>query len=124
MSSTSSKGTKKPSIYIDTCIARDVTERRSDTSVELLAHIKREKWSCIMSVLGLLELVDIEQENMFVKKRFFIEKQELDRIITSRRNRNLVQSDFAEGSKYIEQFLSNYSFVQLVGLDDENWSSS
>jgi len=124
MNSTSTKGTKKPSIYIDTCIARDVTERRSDASVELLAHIKREKWSCIMSVLGLMELVDIEKESMFVKKRFFFEKQELDRIISSRRNRDLVQSDFAEGSKYIEQFLSNYSFVQLVGLDDENWSSA
>ena len=124
MNKTSDKGTKKPSIYIDTCIARDVTEHRGDASFELLVRIRREKWSCVMSILGLMELVDIEQESMFVKKRFFIEKQELDRIISSRRNRNLERRDFTESSKYIEQFFDNYSFIQFVGLDDENWSSA
>jgi hypothetical protein len=122
MSNTSSKGTKKPSIYIDTCIARDVTERRNDVSIEILGRIEREGWSCKMSVFGLMELVDIEQESIFVNKRFFIEKHTLDQIISSRRNRNLEEGDFEKCLQYIAQFQNKYSFVKLVGLDDGGWS--
>ena len=122
MSTVVSKPRAKPSIYIDTCIARDVTEGRKDASVELIERIEREGWFCRMSVFGLMELVDIEQERMFVNKQFFIEKQELDRIISGRRNRNLEQSDFDKCFRYMDQFRHNYSFVELVGLDDDGWS--
>lgn len=124
MNAKSIKIIDKPSIYIDTCIARDVTERRShrESSIDLLTRIKREGWTCKMSVFGLAELVDIEQESLFVNKRYFLEKWTLDDIISSRRNRNLDKEDLGKSFKYISQFKDNYSFIELVGLSDDGWS--
>jgi len=124
VNNTSTKGTKKPSIYIDTCIARDVTERRTgrDASIELLGRIKSKGWSCKMSVFGLMELVDIEQENMFVNLRYFIEKRTLDEVYSSRRNRDLGRRELEKSFQYIDQFRNNYSFIELVGLSDNGWS--
>ena len=122
MNSTSTESEDKPSIYIDTCIARDVTEHRSDASVDLIARIKREVWTCRMSIFGLMELVDVEQESMFINLRYFIEKQTLDEVYSSRRTRDLGQKELEKSFKYIEKFLNDHSFVELVGLDDDGWS--
>ena len=124
MNSSLNEGVKKPSIYIDTCIARDVTERRlgRDASIELLGRIKSKGWSCKMSVFGFMELVDIEQESLFVNKSLFIEKRTLDEIISGRRNRDLRKEELEQSFQYIEQFKSNYSFVKPVGLSDDGWS--
>jgi len=124
MNSTPTEGTNKPSIYIDTCIARDVLERRTggDVSIELLGRIKREGWSCKMSIFGLMELVDIEQESMFVSLRYFVEKRTLDEVYSSRRNRDLGQKELKRSFKYIEKFINDYSFIETVGLDDDGWS--
>jgi len=122
MNSSSNEGVKKPSIYIDTCIARDVTERRKDESIVLLNRIKNEGWSCKMSVFALMELVDIEQEDKFVHLRYFVEKQTLDEVFSSRRNRNLGQRELEKSFQYIDQFRNNYSFIELVGLSDDGWS--
>ena len=122
MNKTSTKGRNKPSIYIDTCIARYVTERRRGASIELLGRIKSKGWTCKMSIFGVMELVDIEQESLFVNKRFFIEKQTLDEIISSRRNRDLGQSELEKSFQYIDQVGTNYSFIKVVGLSDEGWS--
>ncbi|MBA7478338.1 hypothetical protein ES707_13761 [subsurface metagenome] len=124
MNNVSTKGAKKPSIYIDTCIARDITERRvgRDASIELLGHIKSKNWTCKMSVFGLMELVDIEQESLFVNLRYFVEKQSLDEVYSSRRNRNLGQKELEKSFQYIEQFQNNYSFIDLVGMSEDGWS--
>lgn len=125
MNSIQKKVKNKPSIYIDTCIVRDVTERRAgrEASIELLlSRIKSKGWSCKMSIFGLMELIDIEQESIFVNKNFFIEKRTLDEIIGSRRNRNLVESEFNKSYQYVIQFMSNYPFVEFVGLNDDGWS--
>ena len=124
MADVRTEDTNKPSIYIDTCIARDVTERRREASIELILRIRRDGWPCRMSVFGVMELVDAEQENIFVNKHFFIEKRTLDEIISSRRNRNLGKSEFEKCFQYIKQFRDNYPFVELVGLDDDGWSLS
>lgn len=121
MSNTSSKGTKKPSIYVDTCIALDVTERHRAISIELLARVKNNGWTCKMSIFGMMELIDIAQESLFVNKRFFIEKQTLDEIISSRKHRDLEQSDLKKSFQSIKQFATNYSFIEMVGLTDDGW---
>ncbi len=124
MNNTSTGVMRNPCIYIDTCIARDVTERRAgrDASIELLGRIKSKGWSCKMSVFGLMELVDIEQESIFVNLRYFVEKRSLDEVYSSRRNRNLGQKELEKSFQYIEQFRSNYSFIKPVGMSDEGWS--
>lgn len=124
MNKTPNEGRNEPSIYIDTCIARDVTERRTgrDVSIELLSRIKSKGWFCKMSVFGLMELVDIEQEGIFVNLRYFIEKQTLDEVYSSRRNRNLGQRELEKSFQYVDQFRNNYSFIELVGLSDDGWS--
>jgi predicted nucleic acid-binding protein len=124
MSNSADKSKDKPSIYIDTGVARDVTERRvgGDASIELLGHIRSKGWSCKMSVFGLMELVNIEQESIFVNKRYFIEKRTLDEIISARRNRNLTKEELERSFKYIEKFRRDYPFVKYVNLSDAGWS--
>ena len=113
-----------PSIFIDTCIARDVTELRKHraASIDLLNRAKREGWVCKMSVFGLAELVDIEQERLFVNKLYFLEKKTLDETISSRRSRNLDKGELEECFNYIKQFQENYSFIQTVGLAGQGWN--
>lgn len=124
MSTVTSEPKRKPSIYIDTCIARDVTEHRMgrEASIELLRRVKSKNWTCKMSVFGLMELVDIEQENIFVNLRYFAWKRSLDEVYSSRRTRDLGRKELENSFQYIEQFRSNYSFIDIVGLDDDGWS--
>ena len=124
MGTDKSNSKKKPSIYIDTCVARDVTEHRrgSDASIELIGRIKREKWTCKLSVFGFMELVDIEQERIFVEERYFVQKKTLDEVYSGRRNRDLGRKELETSFKYIEQFRDVYPFIELVGLTDEGWS--
>jgi len=122
MSNASTMPKTKPSIYIDTCIARDITERRSDASIEFIHRIKKEGWTCKISVFGLLELVDIEQESIFVHSQYFIRKLTLDEVYSSRRTRNLGNKGFEQAFKYVDRFRRDHSFIQPVGLSDQAWS--
>lgn len=119
------KNIGKPSIFIDTCIARDLTDtkrKHSEASVDLLNRAKREGWICKMSVFGLAELVDIEQERLFVNKLLFMENETLDEVISSRRSRNLNKDDLKKCFNYIKQFQENYSYIQTVGLGEQGWN--
>ena len=114
---------KKPSIYIDTVIARDWTHKRNVDAIDLLNQIKNKKIKCLISVFGLMELVDIEQEDLFLHKKAFIEKENLDTIFSRRKSRDLKSEELDKSEKYIQDFLANYKkIVGLVDLTEEGWS--
>ena len=113
-----------PSIYLDTCIVRDVLGNRRDASIDLIHRIRNGNWQCNMSVFALMELVDIEQESLFVHKKHFVDKMELEDVFHGRKHRDLLSSELQRSSRYIEQFLENYSFIELIRLDDENWDTA
>lgn len=114
---------KKPTIYIDTVIARDWTHNRNGDAIELLNQIKNKKLKCVISVFGLMELVDIEQEELFMNKKAFVEKQNLDTIFSKRKRRDLDKKDLRKSEKYVSDFLSNYKkIVGLVDLTQDGWS--
>ena len=113
----------KPIIYVDTVIARDWTHNRNNNSTELLNLIKNRKLKCFISVFGLMELVDIEQEDLFLHKKMFIEKESLDRIFSKRKSRDLKNEDLGKSGKYIKVFLENFKkIVTTVDLTEDGWS--
>lgn len=122
MINNSDKSRDKPSIYIDTCIARDVTATRNADSIELMTRIKREGWACSISIFGLMELIGIEKEDIFIRRKHYIEKATLDELISARRNLDLKSDEFEKCYQYIQQFMDNYSFVEIRGLDNDGWS--
>jgi len=111
----------KPSIYIDTMIARDVTHRRNDNSEKLIRQIENGGWACYISTFGIMELIDIEQEELYVRNKL-IEFETLDNIISTRKQRSLIRKDFDRCSDYIDNFVKRYPFIQIVPLDDTNWN--
>jgi len=114
---------KKPRIYLDTVILRDCTHNRHDPSKKLVDYAESRKWSCVTSIFAIMELIDIEQEDRFLHKKAFIEKWSLDKIFTSRKQRDLTTKEFSEVDKYIREFTErNYKFIKLEGLTDEGWS--
>lgn len=114
---------KKPIIYIDTVIARDWTHDRNKDSDELFYQIKDKKLKCIISIFGLMELVDLEQEDIFLNKKVHVEKEDLDTIFSKRKRRDLKKEDLEKSIKYIEKFLRNYKdIVHTVDLTQEGWS--
>ena len=52
---------KVPSIYLDTCIIRDVIENRRKASIDPIYKIKESKWNCVTSIFTIMELVDIKR---------------------------------------------------------------
>src|SRR3989338_4938351 len=101
----------KPKVYIDTVIARDWTHNRNKDSIELLNQIKNKKLKCLISVFGLMELVDVEQEDLFLNKKAFVEREDLDTIFSKRKRRDLTREDLGKSSKYIEKFLGEYKKI-------------
>ncbi len=113
----------KPKVYIDTVIARDWTHNRNKDSIELLNQIKNKKLKCLISVFGLMELVDVEQEDLFLNKKAFVEREDLDTIFSKRKRRDLTREDLEKSSKYIEKFLGEYKkIITTVDLTQDGWS--
>ncbi len=113
-----------PSIYIDTCIARDILNHRpgSRESSDLINNIRNKGWQCKMSVFGLMELVDVEQERLFVESRYFVDKKSLDEVYSARRKRDLSKEALKKSFDYVETFKEAHPFIEIVGLDDKGWS--
>ena len=111
----------KPIIYVDTVIARDWTHNRNKDSQRVLDSIKSRKYKTYMSVFGLMELVNIEQEDLYLHKKAFIDKEDLDRIFTNRKSRDLNQDSLQKSEKYIRDFLDSHKLT-LVDLTNEGWS--
>jgi len=113
----------KPIIYIDTVIARDWTHNRDNYSRELLTEIKNKKLKCLISVFGLMELADIEQEGLFLNKKAFVEREDLDIIFSKRKRRDLNNQDLEKSSKYLEDFIEHYkNIIKIVDLNQDGWS--
>lgn len=113
----------KPKIYIDTVLARDWTHNRNKESIELLNQIKNKKLKCLISVFGLMELVDIEQEDLFLNKKAFVDKESLDTIFSKRKRRDLKKEDLQKSSDYLGRFLKEYrEVITTVDLAQDGWS--
>lgn len=113
---------RKLIIYIDTAIARDWTHNRNKESIELLNQIKNKKLKCLISVFGLMELADLEQEELFLKKKTYIEREDLDTIFSKRKRRDLNKEDLEKSSKYLNDFWEDYKkIVNLADLNQEGW---
>ena len=113
----------KPRIYIDTVIGRDWTHNRNDCSREILDKVREKKLKCLISIFGLMELVDIEQEDLFLNKKLFIEKEDLDTIFSKRKRRDLKKEDLVKSEKYLEDFLNNYKdILEVVDLNQDGWN--
>lgn len=113
----------KPIVYIDTVLVRDWTHDRNKDSIELLNQIKNKKLKCLISVFGLMELVDIEQEDLFLNKKAFVERENLDTIFSKRKRRDLTREDLEKSGKYIKKFLDDYKkIITTVDLTQDGWS--
>lgn len=113
----------KPTIYMDTVIARDWTHNRNDCAREILNQIREKKLKSFISVFGLMELVDIEQEDLFLNRKVHIEKEDLDTIFSKRKRRDLKREDLDKSGKYLEDFLKNYKdVITPVDLNQDGWN--
>lgn len=122
MSANKAKSKEKPSIYIDTCILRDVKDRRNQGSIDFMSWIKIKGLTCFISFFGLMELTGIEKEDIFIRRKLVYEKATLDEVISERKNLDLKRDEFVKCSQYIEQVADTYSFLEVVDLDNNGWN--
>ena len=111
---------KKITIYLDTNILRDAMARRNKDSTYWLNRIKEKNWTCITSVLGITELIDIDQDHSYVNRQLS-RHVDFDRIYRDKYHRNLDVSEFQTIKDAVSNFLSEYSFIKVVSLDDDAW---
>ncbi len=112
--------TKHISVYLDTNILRDAMARRNKDSIFWLNRIKEKNWTCMTSILGITELVDIDQDNSYVNRQLS-RHVDFDRIYRDKYHRDLDVSEFQTIKNAVNNFLSEYSFIKVVSLDDEAW---
>ena len=58
---------RQPIFYVDTNIMMDANKERNLHSISLINIIDKHKWECITSAFAFMEMIDIEQDDEFVK---------------------------------------------------------
>lgn len=111
--------TKSITVYLDTNVLRDVMSRRNKDSTFWMERIKEKKWKCITSIFGITELLDIEQDHIFINRQLS-RKQDFEHIFRDKHHRDLESTEFQTAKESVENFLDTYN-IEYVYLDEEGW---
>jgi len=112
--------TRKPTIYLDANIIRDVIHRRNPNSISWVKHIGDKKWPCMTSIFGYMEIVDGEQDDVFLTK-LITKRVDFNSMSRERSQRELGTSDLQDVKSGMNKFLINYSFIEAVSLTADGW---
>ena len=107
-------------VYIDTNVVRDCIKRRKDYSISLLKTVRQRKIECVTSIFTLLELWNLEKEEDFFFKKVR-QGVELNAIVSSRRQKDLNDSELNEINDRLDKFFKEYDFIRQVQLMPEGW---
>lgn len=112
-----------PKPYLDTNVILDYIRKRNKDSVKLLKIIKRKKIKCCTSYFTLLELIDAEQENIWIKTR--INKGvTFDDIFRKRYPRELTKAQLRKAfSKIDRTFYDPFVETKIVDIMIPNGNS-
>ncbi|HUV45672.1 MAG TPA: hypothetical protein VMW45_01220 [Dehalococcoidia bacterium] len=102
-------------VYIDTNVVRDCIKKRKDYSISLLKTVCERKIECITSIFTLLELWNLEKEEDFFFKKVR-QGVELNAIVSSRRQKDLNDSELNEVNDRLDKFFKEYDFIRQVQL--------
>ena len=96
-------------------MVRDCIKKRKDYSISLLKTVCERKIECITSIFTLLELWNLEKkEDLFFKK--VRQGVELNAIVSSRRQKDLNDSELNEVNDRLDKFFKEYDFIRQVQL--------
>ncbi len=107
-------------VYIDTNVIRDCIKRRRDYSISLMKSIRDRKIECVTSIFTLLELWNVEKDEDFFFKKVR-QGVELNAILSSRRQKDLNDSELNEVNDRLDKFFREYDFIRQVQLMPEGW---
>lgn len=111
-----------PTIYVDTNIIRDYSDRRDPQSIHLLETIRRKKWKCSSSVFTMMELCDVEKDHLFFQNTYVRQKWSIDRFLRERYRRTLTNSDFKSVQEYIANVKESLNFINFYALQEDGWN--
>jgi len=98
-------------------VVRDCIKKRKDYSISLLKTVCERKIECITSIFTLLELWNLEREE---EEDFFFKKVrqgvELNAIVSSRRQKDLNDSELNEVNDRLDKFFKECDFIRQVQL--------
>ena len=111
------------SFYIDTNIAIDFATNRDIKTVLLLEKFKEKKWKCVSSTFLAMEMVDYQQNNIFINKEIS-KKKNPEHILRSIGSKNLKDSDFQESEEWFADFTKRFQNLTLYDFinDSNGWT--
>ena len=110
-----------PVFYLDTNIILDDAKNRRLASIEWVQKIKENNWGCFTSVLGLMEMIDYEQEDAFVAEKRK-ERIEYSTICRCRNQMDLTKEQLEEAGDEFRLVRGRYPFIQSVSLTEDGWN--
>lgn len=115
-----SKNTRQPIFYVDTNIMMDASKNRNADSISLISIIDKNKWECITSAFAFMEMIDIEQDDEFVKTQHRA-GADYSKICRSRYCRNMTLPSLQNAESTFISFHQQYPFIRPASLDERGW---
>lgn len=115
-----------PHLYLDTNIILDVLRDRRRhgelISLKLLEQAKRNKWYVSASTFATMEILDVEQDDLFFQLRVS-EGDTVADVLRIRRQRNLTTAQLDRISKKLQDKLSiSYDYIDQWHLDEKGFN--
>ena len=110
-------------VFVDANVLLDVLWGRRPSSEELLKLLRACGIPIYTSYLVFLELIDKEQERMFVQN-LINEGRTLDYILRVRKNRRLTKDERKEAVDKVYELLKEYGIELLVPRDEGIWETA
>ncbi len=111
-------------IYLDTNFVRDVTEKRNNKATHLMETIRKlvdkKKILCYTSSFLFMELSDTKKDDLFFQEAIN-KRWEFKTIMRERNNQCLEKPQFEKISKYLDNLLESYPFLNKLLLSEEGW---
>lgn len=112
--------TNSPTFYLDTNVIRDVTNDRQKESIILVRRIRDNKWKCYTSIFTFMEMVDAEQEELFVSEKRN-DGMEYSTICRQRNQIKLSNEALREVEVRFKWIFTEYPFIKPISLSDKGW---
>ena len=115
--------------YFDTTVILDLLRpsRRpgAPSSVELLDLAIANQWECVSSYFALMEALDIEQENMWFRKKIRV-GEDVDSLLRRRNKRDpLTPQAIGRVESQLGRFINEVQdFISWVVLDEAGWDET
>jgi len=105
-------------VFLDTNILLDVLWKRNRASIRLLEQLKLGNIPMYTSYLSVRELIDKEQENIYVYE-LFERRLSVDEILRRRRGRKNTMDERKEAIDKVYEVLKEYEIYLVVPENEE-----